>query len=812
MNTEYNEEAVIIGAGSEHWLGRLAAQLARCVFRTLQIWELLAIIITQALTEYINHSACIGQSGSESLGSASGSEQASVMRDEKRSSIPVTIKRRQTAELVVVPTSTEVKRVMDQPMLTPSTQPGSMIAMQMPQPGMGGAPCFSGQNVSDFLSEFDSLCDDAQFSEAARAARVHRYCVPEISRYLKGIPEWEEQDWSGLKSVMQKEWEGYDDYQHTRTLAFLEVLKNQDREKSATSQIRQYCRQFKQSVIYLKKAEQISEYQASTWFLQGLKRTMASQVVRDLKIDMDKPSDMKFNDMYDCALRLCDYAEKFARVYRPQNREAMEELVQKAPTVPIVKNPSTNEIWRPATLQVGASDERLINRDDGQRQHDQAKQGPSQAANPQKEEAYLANVFDKMADKMAKLSIRNIRAEIRAEMEREATKGQATANGQPFSSPGLGNRASSTNRDPSREPPRFSDTQRTVTCYFCEDAGHFRNECPQYLQMQKDGKVHENADRRLCVGPEEEHGEEIRFRRGQGSQKEQAQSQYEDYVRRMQARSDQQATRVHSARVGSVRIGMVGLRQSNSDIKNDTEYESSDYDSGHHDHIGVAASRAVTRSLKKSGGQTDGPDQGPRLDKARRVIKNRQEKEANLPAPKNARFGKYRQPAAIDSDDPQEDIAMEVDEADIEEEIIPPTRIVAPEPIPQSHSLFSVPNQTSVIKDTTNETAKEAMPRAKAPAPGKRLVTALNADKFSGARSLVKSMMDSKVEVTIGNLLAGSGEARKLLFTVREWESNDTGLNNGATRIPLRVSTARMPLISSIRSADKERSFFTPCP
>ena len=124
---------------------------------------------------------------------------------------------------------------------------------------------------------------------------------------------------------MQKEWEGYDDYQHTRTLAFLEVLKNQDREKSATSQIRQYCKQFKQSVIYLKKAEQISEYQASIWFLQGLKRTMASQVVCDLKIDMHKPSDMKFNDMYDCALRLCDHAEKFARVHRPQNRNAVEE-------------------------------------------------------------------------------------------------------------------------------------------------------------------------------------------------------------------------------------------------------------------------------------------------------------------------------------------------------------------------------------------------------------------------------------------------------------------------------------------------------
>jgi hypothetical protein len=34
-----------------------------------------------------------------------------------------------------------------------------------------------------------------------------------------------------LKKVMRKEWEGEDDFQHTRTLAFLEALKNKDREK-----------------------------------------------------------------------------------------------------------------------------------------------------------------------------------------------------------------------------------------------------------------------------------------------------------------------------------------------------------------------------------------------------------------------------------------------------------------------------------------------------------------------------------------------------------------------------------------------------
>ena len=51
---------------------------------------------------------------------------------------------------------------------------------------------------------------------------------------------------------------------------------------------------------------------------------------------------------------------------------------------------------------------------------------------------------------------------------------------------------------------------------------------------------------------------------------------------------------------------------------------------------------------------------------------------------------------------------------------------------------------------------------------GKRLFTALNQEKITGARSLVKSIIDSKVEITIRNLLVGLGDTRRLLFLARE--------------------------------------------
>ena len=51
---------------------------------------------------------------------------------------------------------------------------------------------------------------------------------------------------------------------------------------------------------------------------------------------------------------------------------------------------------------------------------------------------------------------------------------------------------------------------------------------------------------------------------------------------------------------------------------------------------------------------------------------------------------------------------------------------------------------------------------------GKRLFTVLNQEKITGARSLVKSIIDSKVEITIRNLLVGLGDTRRLLFLARE--------------------------------------------
>jgi hypothetical protein len=372
---------------------------------------------------------------------------------------------------------------------------------------------------------------------------------------------------------------------------------------------------------------------------------------------------------------------------------------------------------------------------------------------------------------MLKLSIRNIRAEM--------AKQQAMG----FASPGLGNQNQNAGaRIGAGMARKFDDGPRAITCFFCEMPGHYKSACPDLIQMERDGKVHHNADNRQCVGPEEERGGEMRFRRDLGTQKDQAEKHYQEYVQFMMARSKNGA---QGARVQSIKIGVIGSTQSNKDIEEDTENESSE---GEWDHIGVAASRTATRSQSKNFSQ------GPALDVARRIVKDKQEKESRLPAPKNARFGKYKPAAALGHGLDDEGVAMEIDETGVETEIT--------EMAPSA--------EASIIEQIASTTASTRERREKRDASGKRLFTALNQEKITGARSLVKSMMDSKVEITIGNLLAGSGDARRLLFSAREWEANEQGPVNTARRetgVPIRVNAAR-----ATQSSATERSFFAPCP
>jgi hypothetical protein len=143
---------------------------------------------------------------------------------------------------------------------------------------------------------------------------------------------------------------------------------------------------------------------------------MANKVVRDKNLDPEKPEDMKFDDIYLYVLEQCDITTEFYRMYKPGNTEAVEALVARVPARPVIMDPLSAEVWRPATLHIPPPPPRDHNV--------KIEEKPTR----QRDNDYETTLLDKMS----KLSIRNIRAEL-------ARERQIAADTQTFPSPRPGN-------------------------------------------------------------------------------------------------------------------------------------------------------------------------------------------------------------------------------------------------------------------------------------------------------------------------------------------------------------------------------------
>jgi hypothetical protein len=144
---------------------------------------------------------------------------------------------------------------------------------------------------------------------------------------------------------------------------------------------------------------------------------MANKVVRDKNLNPEKPEDIRFDNIYLYVLKQYNITIKFHYIYKPGNTEAIKALVAKVPARPVIMDPLSAEVWRPVTLHIPPP----LLRDHNVKIKEKLTR--------QRDNDYETTLLDKML----KLSIRNIRAELVWER-------QVTANTQVFPSPGPGNR------------------------------------------------------------------------------------------------------------------------------------------------------------------------------------------------------------------------------------------------------------------------------------------------------------------------------------------------------------------------------------
>jgi hypothetical protein len=339
------------------------------------------------------------------------------------------------------------------------THPYRHHAFMMPPRGTPGAPFFGGKNITEFIRQFDDLCDDYDVPRDQKVRRVLRFCSTEIEEYLRTEPIFTELDWEKAKTFMLEEWEKNDDDQRKRTLAFLEALKSKPR--TGKDDLKAYCRQYKVSSNWLVQLGQLSQYHQALWFVQGLPEFMMKKVVQKSRMNPKEPKTMDFEKLCTLVLEMVKTEEALSEI--TQDRVSLEkasELVDKSqnkPAVtelPVVTIPAFTPSPATAKAQVDPMDELT--------QKMSALLMPVAAAITRLDQRVASNDVQKPQNQM---------------FERKRTGIQ------------------------------------TIKCYFCGEQGHFRDRCPKYQAMMASGDIHQNAEGTICLGSQGTGGLPVAFPR-----------------------------------------------------------------------------------------------------------------------------------------------------------------------------------------------------------------------------------------------------------------------------------------------------------
>jgi hypothetical protein len=348
---------------------------------------------------------------------------------------------------------------------TPDSSTVRQYVVPLLAPGAPGSPYFDGTRVTDFLSQYNNMCDSAGLSDVSRVRHLTRYCGSDTARYLYTLPEYRSELWRELQSLMKKEYRDRDPVQHQQSIQYLEQLKN-----SKMKSVKQYCRVFKTTADAVLKKKQITEYQCGLWFLQGLPESLAAKLMRKHGVDIEEPDTVNFEKLHDSVIKYVVEDEQLAALKRTgwdSTRDPLEAFA--APSI-ILPVPSA------ATAPAGKMPV------------ERAQQRP-----------LLEGYEDDLSDQLRKMMIKVVRG--MQEGIREDGYGRAFSNSELRN----GQRGSGTITPAGPDPARNINNQQSglsITCYFCGKSGHITTRCFTLGDYIRSGKVHRNQDGKYILGLE----------------------------------------------------------------------------------------------------------------------------------------------------------------------------------------------------------------------------------------------------------------------------------------------------------------------
>jgi Aspartyl protease len=194
-----------------------------------------------------------------------------------------------------------------------------------------GLPWFTGKNITSFLREFDTLCNENKKSFRDRCERVPRFSAQPIRAVIWEMIEWKQRDWISLKKCMKKEWKDEDEEVLMVSYDYLKRLCARKRGKK--EDLTTYFRQVRLAAETQLGLGIVSEYMAVNLLMDGLPDDYQRKLLKRCKLDKDDPSTFKWDKAYPTAKSIWEEESAYQQ-FDETTKINFRELVNERETQP----------------------------------------------------------------------------------------------------------------------------------------------------------------------------------------------------------------------------------------------------------------------------------------------------------------------------------------------------------------------------------------------------------------------------------------------------------------------------------------------
>jgi hypothetical protein len=98
-----------------------------------------------------------------------------------------------------------------------------IVVQPMPAPGTVGTPYFAGQNMSQFIEQYERLCARHHITGIEKHQGLPEYYKYWIGMWIRSLPKYTAGNWTELVRKLRAEYQGSDCFRQMETAEFLEA-------------------------------------------------------------------------------------------------------------------------------------------------------------------------------------------------------------------------------------------------------------------------------------------------------------------------------------------------------------------------------------------------------------------------------------------------------------------------------------------------------------------------------------------------------------------------------------------------------------